>query len=73
MASVAEVKREREAPIVAVLELTEGELRRVYESAVADAVLAERATAQALTDVGEASMWTLVEKVRQLYRREAAS
>jgi hypothetical protein len=71
MASVREVKQEREAPIVATLELTEGELRRVFDNAVSDAVAAERASDLALSDVGEAPMWTLIEKVRKLYRQEA--
>jgi hypothetical protein len=71
MASVRDVRQEREAPIVANLSLTENELRRVFDNAISDAVLAERASAQALTDLGEAAMWTLAEKVRGLYRPES--
>lgn len=71
MATIGDVKREREAPIVAVLELTEAELRRVFDAAVYDEVSAARASEQALTDVGSAAMYTLAEKVRRLYRQHS--
>jgi chemotaxis response regulator CheB len=68
MATLGDVKREREAPVVAVLELTEAELERVFNAAVFDEVAAERASQQALSDVGTAATYTLAEKVRKLHR-----
>jgi len=69
MATVADVKREREQPIVATLELTEAELKRVFDNAVYDEVAARRASDLVCSDVGEAAMYTLAEKARSAYRR----
>ncbi len=68
MATIAQVKREREEPIVATLKLTENELRRVFDAAVHDEVAAQRASDHLMTDVGDAAMYTLGEKVRAVYR-----
>lgn len=68
MATVADVRREREQPIVAVIELTENELKRAFDSAVYDEVAAQRASDLALTDVGAASVYTLADKLRAAYR-----
>jgi len=68
MATVGEVKREREAPTAATLELTEKELHRVMEAATADKVRCDQASDLALSSVGEAAVYTLAEKAQAAFR-----
>jgi hypothetical protein len=67
MATVAEVKKEREAPTVAV-ELTERELLRVMKAATADEVRCEQASDMALSSIGEPAVYTLAEKLQGAFR-----
>lgn len=68
MATVGDVRREREAPIVATLELTEKELHRVMEAATADKVRCDQASDLALSSVGEAAVYTLAEKAQAAFQ-----
>jgi len=68
MATVAEVKREREAPLAATIELTGRELHLFMEWATAEKVACDREAAETHAPCGEAAVYTLAEKVQRAFR-----